>query len=475
MAILDLEHNAVVIRIVYDGPARAGKTTSVRALGRSLLRVVDTPEEVAGRTLFFDWMEYTGGLFEGHQIRCQIVSVPGQPDLGARRRALLATADVVVFVADTSDRPSVARSVEHVREMQEIIRASDDLPVGVIVQANKRDLPGAVPRDEIRAALGDDFARTALTESVAESGVGIRETFVFAVRLALDRIRELMERGELPRGRPAVDSAEQLLAALDDVPVQMPSQLGAAEDLASVVLAAAEPPPRLPDSRVVPSGGIWPPVEGRIVLHEASSTGLIARRIPDGDWLAGMGTVWRAHSSAATVFDQFDGARQALVVWARAHAAHAELLSPSRCVVVAEAAPGIWRLWQIVKLTPPLRAWIVNAVEPDGADELFARLVEAAALLGDAHAQYAGTRLQPTLDTVGRGPRGAQFVALMPGPFSEPAPRSPDVVAQVRRELSQLIASELSAQRADLARAAGQAGAQRSPWTEVVATAVSAW
>ncbi|MBC7978876.1 MAG: hypothetical protein H7138_28155, partial [Myxococcales bacterium] len=217
MAVLDPERNAVVIRIVYDGPPHAGKTTSVRSLARSLMRSVDTPLESAGRTMFFDWMEYTGGLFEGHQIRCQIVSVPGQPDLAARRRALLESADVVVFVADTSDAESVARSIEHVRQMVEILRAAA-LPVGVIVQANKRDLPDAVPRDEIRRALGDDFERTVLTESVAEGGVGIRETFVLAVRLALDRIRELMSRGELPRGRPSVDTAEDLLSMLEALP-----------------------------------------------------------------------------------------------------------------------------------------------------------------------------------------------------------------------------------------------------------------
>ena len=71
MAVLDVDRNAVVIRIVYDGPPHAGKTTSLRALGRSLGRSVEAPSEVAGRTVYFDWMEYTGGLFEGSRAtRC---------------------------------------------------------------------------------------------------------------------------------------------------------------------------------------------------------------------------------------------------------------------------------------------------------------------------------------------------------------------------------------------------------------------
>src|SRR5262245_2896865 len=103
MAVLDSDAGEIVIRVVYDGPPEAGKTTSLRALAGSLAQTAYTPEEDAGgRTLWFDWMEYTGGRFEGCRIRCQIVSVPGQAVLGERRRRLLAAADVVVFVGDSS-------------------------------------------------------------------------------------------------------------------------------------------------------------------------------------------------------------------------------------------------------------------------------------------------------------------------------------------------------------------------------------
>jgi len=469
MAVLDPERNAVVIRIVYDGPPHAGKTTSVKALARSLMRNVDTPLEAAGRTMFFDWMEYTGGLFEGHQIRCQIVSVPGQPDLAARRRALLESADVVVFVADTSDHASVERSVEHVRQMVDILRHAD-LPVGVIVQANKRDLPGAVPRDEIRGALGEDFARTVLTESVAEGGIGIRETFVLAVRLALDRIRELMARGDLPRGRPSIDNAEELLSLLEALPT--PAEPEAANDLESALAAVvAAPRPRLPDARV-PSGAIWPPVEGRMVLHEATATPLSVHRVGDGDWIAGMGSGWRVCSAASAVFSDFDDGRQALLAWARVHAAHAELLSASRCIVLAEADAEAWRLWQIVKVTPSLRSWLVDAATLD-ANELFGRLALAGATLGEAYAKCAETRLLPTLDTIGRGSRGAQFVALMPGQLAVPVARTTDVTGYIARDLSRMLAAELVERRAELAQLVARGRPIRSPWDEVVAIALS--
>src|SRR5262245_19461841 len=102
MAVLSLSKDALVIRVVYDGPPMAGKTTSVRSLAGKLGSDVKAPEEVECRTLYFDWLDYTGGLFEGRRIRCQIVSAPGQATLASRRRRLLETADVVVFVSDST-------------------------------------------------------------------------------------------------------------------------------------------------------------------------------------------------------------------------------------------------------------------------------------------------------------------------------------------------------------------------------------
>ncbi len=464
MAFVDVRGNAVVIRIVYDGPPFAGKTTSVRALATSLMRNAETPGEFEGRTLFFDWVEYTGGLFEGRPIRCQIVSVPGQVELAARRRALLESADVVVFVADTGDKAAVDRSAATIREMVEMLRRDDQVPVGVIVQANKRDLPTAVSREELRVALGDDFAATALTESVAETGVGIRETFVLAVRVALDRIRaqisgvDLSEIAEVS----AVEGVEQLLTALEKLPVGPPP---VKEE------APPGPAPKLPDTRVS-TGAIWPPVEGRMVLHEAQMSGLVAHRADGGDWAAGVGAGWRVLSAAGAVFHDFDEGRRSLVEWARAHAAHAELLSSSRCIVLAEAGDGTWRLWQVVRAMPPLRTWISDAAGFE-IPKLYRRLVAAAAVLGEAHERLADSQLPITIDTIGRGASGAQYVALMPGLGAAPAPKVESVESSVAEQLSQLLGSELIDRRAELERAVVSMWRGILPWEAVVTAAIA--
>src|ERR1700754_2058795 len=124
MAVLDPARNEIVIRVVYDGPPEAGKTTSLRALAASLARPAVSPEEdLHGRTRWFDWMEYLGGRFEGCQIRCQIVSVPGQRELAARRRRVVAGADVVVFVADSAVSET-HRTVAYLQELRAMLEVT---------------------------------------------------------------------------------------------------------------------------------------------------------------------------------------------------------------------------------------------------------------------------------------------------------------------------------------------------------------
>ena len=169
MAILDTTANEIVIRVLYDGPPEAGKTTSMRALATSFGQTSVTPEEDAGgRTQWFDWMEYVGGRFEGCRIRCQIVSVPGQRELGHRRRTLLASADVVVFVGDsTPARYGV--SLEYLAELRELL-PRDAAPIGIVFQANKRDAPGVAPLDDVRAHLGERTAPASARRSCTRCG-----------------------------------------------------------------------------------------------------------------------------------------------------------------------------------------------------------------------------------------------------------------------------------------------------------------
>lgn len=211
MARLTPERDALVVRLVYDGPPRSGKTTSLRALAAGMARGVVSPREEDGRTLYFDWLEYTGGTFDGIPIRCQILSVPGQQELASRRHALLVEADAVVFVTNSTPE-HLPGAAAHLRGLRDLLESMPAPRPGVIVQANHRDLPDALPLPALGEGLGLDGLT--VVESVATESEGTREAFVFAVRLALDRARELRRLGALPAGGGETDDPLTLMAWL---------------------------------------------------------------------------------------------------------------------------------------------------------------------------------------------------------------------------------------------------------------------
>jgi signal recognition particle receptor subunit beta len=474
MAVIDSEAGEIVIRLVYDGPPEAGKTTSLRALSASLTRPTYSPaEDAAGRTLWFDWMEYVGGRFEGCQIRCQIVSVPGQRELDARRRRVIAGADVVVFVADSAVHET-PRTLSYLLELREML-AGGDPPVGVILQANKRDLPAAIPLDELRAQLAVAGWPIGVVESVAADGTGIREAFVYAVRLALDRVRELLQRGAMPSVATGPRSADELYAALraddlaqrevaaavvehsaDSLAAALLREVLAFEDDSSPATADRRTIPGAPrpPNAAVPSGAIWPPVEGRAILCELAQIALTPRRLSTGDWAAGLGSGWRMVSSRDAAFASLDQGRTALIQWARLHASAIGAISPRRCIVLADDGCGEWRLWQLVRAESSLRDAVDLALRALTREAMVAGLRRVAQLLLDADARLGRMplRLSCTLDSIGPSETGAVYIGLMPGAADAVAESRArrDPRSLLRSALEPVIAGELSQRGLDL-------------------------
>jgi hypothetical protein len=350
MAVLDPRSDTVVIRVVYDGAPMAGKSTSLSALGAGLGADVFSPTEVGGRTLYFDWLDYTGGLFEGRRIRCQIISVPGQATLAPRRRRLLESADAIVFVAD-STAAGLNSDRGYLAALYQVMARLDGPPVGVVLQANKRDHAEAVPIADIRCLLDEVGLRIGVIESVATDGIGVREAFVFAVRLALDRVRELMRTGQFTTAAPNVDTAQDLLNELSEALARVvtdnlnpaPASVSPQSDAGGDYLPAP------PDERV-PSGMVWPPVDGRTVLHEIGQVKIQLARSPEGAWMGSVNGRWQIHSRAEAVYEDLEQGRSVLIQSARAHAAKARGRSLERCVVLAIDGHGKYRLWQIVRI-----------------------------------------------------------------------------------------------------------------------------
>ena len=325
MARLTPERDALVIRLVYDGPPGSGKTTSLASLAGGMAGEVFSPAVEDGRTLYFDWLDYRGGNFDGLPIRCQILSVPGQADFARRRFSLLEEADAVVFVTHSApDLLSAAAS--HLRELRDFLDSRPSPRPGIVVQANHRDAPDPIPVTVLQEVLG--LGGLTLVESVASQDVGTRQAFVFAVRLALERARELKAQGALPAGPGETETPDLLLACLRSAEGEGRT-------------------PLLPDAEA-PSGCVWPPVSGQILLHSAVQPGAVAERVEDGSWRFAAGN-WTFHSAAEHEFDRLEEGREELLRQGRRSGGERDRLLPQRCLVLKDTGWGTWRLWELAQ------------------------------------------------------------------------------------------------------------------------------
>jgi mutual gliding-motility protein MglA len=183
--------NEVIIKIVYYGPGMAGKTTNLTVIHDRVpsqsagdLVMVDTHSE---RTLRFDLLGFDAGEINGHRVHFEFFTVPGQSYYAATRRAVLAGADAIVFVAD-SRREALDENIEAMNEMLGNLRhhgLSDDLPV--ILQYNKQDLPTALKREQLEPLM--NVRGWPSIPSVAVDGNGVMETMQLITHAVLERVR----------------------------------------------------------------------------------------------------------------------------------------------------------------------------------------------------------------------------------------------------------------------------------------------
>jgi signal recognition particle receptor subunit beta len=209
MAFVDASSGQVVLTLVYDGPARAGKTTSLTYLAHELGQPISKWEDDEGRTLFCDWVRYEGGKYGGRTIRCRLLTVPGQLRWFARRDKLLTLADAVIFVANSS-RAQIKETLLSFELLQTVL-FDLEMPPPIIVQANKQDDPDAVSVQELQELMNRDLAGPLrICATTARAGKGIREVFVFAVGLALERLKLLDQQGRLPTLEDELSGLESL-------------------------------------------------------------------------------------------------------------------------------------------------------------------------------------------------------------------------------------------------------------------------
>src|SRR6266567_1494471 len=196
-------------KIVYYGPGLCGKTTNLMVVfdqlepdkkGKMLSLATKTD-----RTLFFDLLPVDIGKVGNFNLRIQLYTVPGQVFYNETRKLVLKGADSVVFVVDSqpsmveSDRESFANLLENLEENQ---LDPNDTPI--VVQYNKRDVPGVLPVEELQEML--HLEGYPYTEAAAVKGEGVMETFRLVSKItAKHLLARLKGRSEAPAPKKVED------------------------------------------------------------------------------------------------------------------------------------------------------------------------------------------------------------------------------------------------------------------------------
>jgi small GTP-binding protein len=142
---MSLANSEILIKIVYWGPGKSGKTTSLEHIYKRYKDHIDTNmamvKTVKGKRLLLDFLAIDAGKIKGVDIRIQLFTVPGEIRHQATRRLVLKGADGIVFVADSM----VLRrqnNIHYLTDLQEHLTAqkNDISKIPLVFQYNKRDL-----------------------------------------------------------------------------------------------------------------------------------------------------------------------------------------------------------------------------------------------------------------------------------------------------------------------------------------------
>jgi signal recognition particle receptor subunit beta len=180
-------------KIVYYGAGLCGKTANLNYVfaatkpeSRGKMISLETETE---RTLFFDFLPLDLGKIGDYKVRFHLYTVPGQVFYDASRKLILKGADGIVFVVDSQEARMEA-NIESLENLEQNLAAYGGSLANMphIVQYNKRDMPGVMPIEELRAQLNPHKAPD--FEAVAKTGTGVFDTLKGLAKLVLNQLKK---------------------------------------------------------------------------------------------------------------------------------------------------------------------------------------------------------------------------------------------------------------------------------------------
>ncbi|MCL2314392.1 MAG: ADP-ribosylation factor-like protein [Proteobacteria bacterium] len=193
MSFINYSSREINCKIVYYGPGLCGKTTNLhyihKKVGPNMKGKLISLSTETERTLFFDFLPLSLGEIRGFRTRFHLYTVPGQVFYDASRKLILKGVDGVVFVAD-SQLERMEANIESLDNLRvNLAEQGYDLDrIPFVIQYNKRDLPNAVPVEELRREL--NYRNVPEWNAIAPQGVGVFDTLKSVARLVLRELKK---------------------------------------------------------------------------------------------------------------------------------------------------------------------------------------------------------------------------------------------------------------------------------------------
>ncbi len=239
MVLFNYATKEITAKIVYYGPGLCGKTTNLQFVydslpsnNKSKMLSLATKTD---RTLFFDFLPLDLGKIRGMRTKLQLYTVPGQVYYNSTRQLVLKGADGIVFVADSQDF-ALDANLESLQNLEDNLKRQGirlrEMPI--VIQYNKRDLPNALPVDEMDPELNK--LRVPTFESVATTGLGVEETLKGITQLVLAHLVKKY-------GLEGTEPLEREIQILNAPTASKPAAESLWDDDEADPFGAAPPPP----------------------------------------------------------------------------------------------------------------------------------------------------------------------------------------------------------------------------------------
>ena len=187
MSLFNYNSKEIHCKIIYYGPAGAGKTSNIKWICRHTLDqkwdVFSIPLQTKP-SAFFDFLPLDIGLIRGFKTRFHLYTIPGNDLFETSQKLLLKGVDGVVFVVD-SQKDKMEANKESMNKLKQYLSEEglslEKIPM--VMQYNKRDLQDIHSIMHIRTALNyynhPDFS------ACAEKGQNVFEPLKTLLKMVL--------------------------------------------------------------------------------------------------------------------------------------------------------------------------------------------------------------------------------------------------------------------------------------------------